>query len=189
MEYIDTGKRKRVYTKYGFIIEHINSVASRNNALVLKNEKLGQSLMEKDHMALVALFNYMIGNPDWSVTGLHNMKVLKINDINFPNPLPVPYDFDYSGIINAEYAIPSENLGIKSITERLYRGICLPEEALMSGKKVLLENKEELFKIIEDFSYLSKNERRELSSYLINSFDIIENESSFHREIISKCMD
>ncbi|MDX2443011.1 MAG: hypothetical protein QNK30_04335 [Bacteroidales bacterium] len=189
MEYIDTGKKKKVYSKYGFIIEHVNSVASRNNAFVLKNEKLGQAIMDKDHMALVALFEYMVGNPDWSITGLHNMKVLKINDINLPNPLPVPYDFDYSGIINTEYAIPSEDLGIESITERLYRGICLPEEALRNGKEVLLKNKDELFRIIEEFSYLNKRERKELSSYLNTSFDIIESESSFNREIINNCID
>ena len=189
MEYIDTGKKKKkVFKKYGFLIEHINSVAERNNAFVMKNEKLGQSVMEKNHMALVALFEYMIGNIDWSITGLHNMKILKINDHNLPEPIPVPYDFDYSGIIDAEYAIPSAKLRIGSVTERLYGGICLPEETIIEAKKVFIENRDAFIKIIEDFEYLDKKGKQKMINYLESFYPIVENEKAFQREIIDACV-
>ena len=188
MEYVDTGKKKKVFSKYGFIIEHVNSVAERSNAFVLKNEKLGQNVMNNDQLAIVAMFEYMIGNTDWSVTGLHNIKVLKINDFNYPDPFPVPYDFDYSGIIDADYAIPTENLGIESVTERLYRGICLPEATVQNAREVFVENKSELFKIIENYQYLDKKEKRKMTSYLESFFDTIESENSFRSEIVESCI-
>lgn len=188
MEYIDTGKKKKVFSKYGFIIEHINSVSERSNAFVLKNEKLGQNIMNKDRLAIVAMFEYMIGNTDWSVTGLHNIKVLKINDFNYPDPFPVPYDFDYSGMVDADYAIPTEDLGIKSVTDRLYRGICLPEANVQNAKKVFIENKSELFKVIENYQYLDKREKRGMTNYLESFFDIIESENSFRYEIVESCI-
>ena len=188
MEYIDTGKKNKVFNKYGFLIEHINSVAERNNAFVMKNEKLGQSVMEKNHLALVALFEYMIGNVDWSITGLHNMKILKIYDHTLPDPIPVPYDFDYSGIIDAEYAIPNAKLEIASVRERLYRGICLPEEAILEAKEVLIANRDAFIKIIEDFEYLDKKVKQKMIYYLESFYPIVENERSFKREIIDACV-
>ena len=70
-------------------------------------------------MATVAVFEYMIGNTDWSVPYLHNIRLF---DNGQAGSLPVPYDFDYSGIVEASYAIPPEQLGIQSVRERLYRG-------------------------------------------------------------------
>ncbi|MEA1898407.1 MAG: hypothetical protein U9N53_12180, partial [Bacteroidota bacterium] len=187
MEYIDTQEKDKPFVKYGFIIEHINSVAERNNSLRIKSEKLAQNLMDKNMMALVALFEFMIGNTDWSVTGLHNMKIIKSKDFTKHEPFPVPYDFDYSGMVNARYAIPSEILEIESVRERKYWGVCLPEENIMNAKAIFLSRKNSLYKLVQEFPYLEKSPKREMVDYLDSFYRILDSDYLFKREIISGC--
>lgn len=101
-------------------------------------ERLGMRVVEDDHIALeqfapaqlsiLTLFQFMIGNTDWSVRKgraeaacCHNGKVLApaYSDSGW---VVLPYDFDLAGLINTKYAAPSEKLRIKSVHHRLYRG-------------------------------------------------------------------
>lgn len=187
MEYIDTEGKDKTFVKYGFIIEHINSVADRNNSLRLKNENLTQKLMDKESMALLALFAFMIGNTDWSVTGLHNIKIIKSKDFTKHDPFPVPYDFDYSGMVNASYAIPSEILGIESVRERKYWGVCLPEENLDKVKMIFLNRKSSIYKLVREFPYIEKSPKRGMVNYLDSFYRILDSDYLFKRDILSGC--
>jgi len=187
MEYIDTQGKDKPFVKYGFIIEHINSVAERNNCLRLKNKNLAQRLMEKDMMALVAIFEFMIGNTDWSVTGLHNIKIIKSKDFTIPNPYPVPYDFDYSGMVNASYAIPSDILSIESVRERKYWGVCLPEENIQNAKAIFLSRKNSFYKLIQEFPYLEKSTKRGMVDYLDSFYRVLDSDFLFKRDVLSGC--
>jgi hypothetical protein len=42
--------------------------------------------------------------------------------------VPIPYDFDHSGLMKAGYAKSSEILEISSITHRLYRGLAYDKQ-------------------------------------------------------------
>ncbi len=66
-------------------------------------------------MDLLAMFQYMIGNGDYSVTGRHNLRILAMATSGPSGFIPVPYDFDYTGLVNTHYAIPGESLGIKNV--------------------------------------------------------------------------
>jgi hypothetical protein len=187
MEYIDTEGKDKTFVKYGFIIEHINSLADRNNSMRLKNENLAQRLLDKDMMALVSLFNFMIGNTDWSVTGLHNIKIIKSNDFTKEAPFPVPYDFDYSGMVNASYAIPSETLGIESVRQRKYWGVCLPEENIQNAKIVFLNRKTSIYNVVLEFPYLEKSVKRAMENYLDSFYRILDSDYLFKRDVLSQC--
>ncbi len=189
MQYIDSKGKRKPFVKYGFLIEHLNAMATRNNAIRIDNEKLGMKLMDPEGMARVALFNYMIGNCDWSITGLHNMKVIKIKDFTVQYPQPVPYDFDYSGFVDAEYAVPPENLGLESIRERRYIGICLPETTTASAIRLFLEKKAAMYKVINDFDYLSKKEKKELLRYIDSFFRVLDSDFLIRRDIYSTCIE
>ena len=64
----------------------------------------------------------MIGNTDWSVPNQHNCKVLSGMNIEHSDlGTIVPYDFDYSGLVDADYAVPYEGLALESVRERRYR--------------------------------------------------------------------
>ena len=71
----------------------------------------------------MAVFQYMIGNTDWSAEFLHNIKAIAFDSLSIPSV--VPYDFDHAGIVDAPYALPAEQLQLTSIRERRFRGYCI----------------------------------------------------------------
>ena len=77
---------------------------------------------ERDHFLKMAVFQFMIGNTDWSVPYLQNIKFITKDSTKAP--LTVPYDFDHAGIVSAPYALPAEELEMSSVLERRYRGYC-----------------------------------------------------------------
>ena len=117
--YADSLGKRPAETHWGFLLEDDSEVAKRNRVKVSTLKQSTMAYADSLSMATVAVFEYMIGNTDWSVPYLHNIRLF---DDGQAGSLPVPYDFDYSGIVEASYAIPPEQLGIQSVRERLYRG-------------------------------------------------------------------
>lgn len=129
--YRDSDDAELVVTEQAFLIESIAEVAARNN---LERKKIKQTEVEQldpTYTVLATMFQFMIGNTDWSVRkapeGLnccHNGRVLgpEGEDSGFK---VVPYDFDQAGLINAEYALPAEPLRLRSVRQRLWRGRCV----------------------------------------------------------------
>ncbi|WP_020606379.1 hypothetical protein [Spirosoma spitsbergense] len=117
--YADSLGKRTPETHWGFLLEDDSEVAKRNGVKVSNLKQSSMYYADSLSMATVAVFEYMIGNTDWSVPYLHNIRLFANGQAG---SLPVPYDFDYSGIVEASYAIPPEQLGIQSVRERLYRG-------------------------------------------------------------------
>jgi hypothetical protein len=167
VDYISTTQKNKVIRSYGFFIEPLEILAERLKAVPVASPALNQKNIIPEMMDRVAIFNYMIGNTDWSVPGQHNCRVL--SQANFENPglgIIIPYDFDYSGLVNAHYAIPAEGLGIDNVTQRRFLGACRPEEAYVKALKEFSDKKPELYKVINDFEYLSEKEKKSVTSYL-----------------------
>lgn len=119
--YLDATARRSPETRYAFFLENDNRMAQRNRTHLLPTKGVGQAETERSQMGLVTVFEYLIGNTDWSVAALHN--IVLIEDTTGVIS-PVPYDFDWSGLISPPYAFPDSRLGIRTVRERLYRGYC-----------------------------------------------------------------
>ncbi len=139
-------------------------------------------------MDRMALFNYMIGNTDWSVPNQHNCKILNPHTFSAtPLGIIVPYDFDYSGLVDADYAIPYEALGLESVRERRYVGICRSEETFTKALEEFVEKREEFYNIINDFPLLSDKEKLKMTRYLDQFYDGIDKHNSMVLKIRSEC--
>ena len=125
LNYRDTSGKIKPGDAYTFIIESEKALAKRRECISLESKKISARALDPETAAILYVFQYMIGNTDWSVPGLHNMKLLKTMDVSKPNPMPVAYDFDYAGIVDAPYAIPGDHVNIDDVTEREYMGYCL----------------------------------------------------------------
>ena len=91
----------------------------------MKTTSLTQRDIDPYVMDRLAIFNYMVSNWDWSIAGQHNVEVIKpVNNNSAGLGKAIPYDFDLTGVVNAEYAVPPPSLGIKDIRERLFLGVC-----------------------------------------------------------------
>ena len=188
IDYIDSNQKQKTFTKYGFLIEHIKALAKRKNCIELENEQLAQKWMNKETMPLLCVFQYMIGNTDWSVAGLHNLKVLKSENYATPQPYPIPYDFDYAGFVDAEYAVPTEGLGLESVKVRAFRCICFEESSIYEAVDHIVSEKDALYKLIDEFEYLEKRDKGFLTKYLNSFFKMTENDKIVKRELINACL-
>jgi len=113
-------------TRYALISEDPERMAERLGGTLLEEPGVRMGELHASHTALLGVFQYFVANTDWSVPGLHNIELLRVRDTTFA----VPYDFDWSGVIAPRYARPAELLPIRSVRERIYRGLCQPLEAL-----------------------------------------------------------
>jgi len=169
VNYVDSLNPKRSIREYGFLIENEKELAARNNAIIIENLKIGQNHMDNYEMTRVALFNYMIGNTDWSVAEQHNVKVLKIDEPTSEKGIPVTYDFDYSGFVNTTYSSPNDQIPITHVTERYFQGGCYSDEVFRKVIEEFENLKPELMKTIEEFPYM-QNGQKKLAASFINSF-------------------
>jgi hypothetical protein len=121
------------------------------------------------------MFQYMIGNTDYSSYDLHNMILISDSTRRFP-PLPVPYDFDWSGLISANYAVPHPVVGTDHVTERVYRGFKKEEFIVYHTIKVFNARKPEIYQLFENFDLLEAKKKKDVVKYLDGFYEIINNE-------------
>ncbi len=129
--YRDSEGKKKDLVAPAFLLESDNEVADRLGMKEHDVSIINPEQLDPAHASLYALFQYLIANTDWStIKGpgeegcCHNGKVVIPPDTN-AGWLVIPYDFDQAGIINTRYSMPAEELGIRSVRQRLYRGRCL----------------------------------------------------------------
>jgi hypothetical protein len=183
----DTGKEGKSYDAYGFLIENLEEMAERNHAVVVKNKNLCQRNMETEQMNRVAVFNYMIGNTDWAVPTLHNIKVLKSLDLNSDKGIPVPYDFDYAGLVDAQYAAPATALPIQDVTERFFLGVCENNVSLDTVAEEFVQLKSRILGTIENFPYMNDRNRKSAYTYIDNFYRTYRNEGSLVHTLTRTC--
>jgi hypothetical protein len=187
LKYIDTGRKDKVTEDWGFIIEPENMMAERNNAMAIKNDRLSLATVNKDWMDKVAYFNYMIGMCDYSVTGRHNLKILTLKEYGTTGFIPIPYDFDYTGLVDASYATPGEDLGITTVRERYYLGACRSEEVHEKTIQWLASYQDEIKDLILNFEYMDESERVEMVEYIESYYKSSESKGFIKRSIQPTC--
>jgi hypothetical protein len=121
--YRDTLGKMAPMTTWAFFTEDIDDLAHRTHRKVMKANGALFADLEQEPLARLSVFEYLIGNTDWSISGLHNIALL--TDSMALNITALPYDFDWTGAVDARYAFPDSRLPIKRVTDRLYRGLCL----------------------------------------------------------------
>lgn len=185
MTYKDSKQKAKSYSQYAFLIEDMNDLASRNNCREIKKRAFSTEGTNRQQMTLISLFQYMIGNTDWSVPQYHNIKLMVPQNDTLARPYAVPYDFDYAGIVDAPYAIPNDDLGITSVKERLYRGYERTMEELQEALDIFKEKKDRIMFTIDNFALLSKRTRQEMTGYLEGFYETIDDKHSLRRIFIS----
>lgn len=189
IDYKDTGKRKRNYSQYGFLIEPIDLLAKRNNAVEIEAKLIPATEVEPFDTDVAALFQYMIGNTDWRIKVGHNTKFVKSMDVVSTHVIPVPYDFDFSGFVGTYYAFPQEWTSIQSIYNREYLGYCRDDEQYIKVVKHFLMHKDDINSTVASFSHLSEKTREVLLNYLDSFFEMLEDEDWILNTLKDECRD
>ena len=170
-------------TKTGFLIEADEQMAERNRGEMLEVEVFNPAQTDDDQSALVALFQYMIGNTDYSAAYFHNAVLLR-RDTDF---LVVPYDFDWSGVVDARYAVPDPQLDIRNVRERVYRGFCRDDTDHQALVARFNAQREAVWALYEGMAELDDGQRERALKYYQRFYETINDSGKYEREILRPC--
>jgi len=132
----------------------------------------------------------MIGNTDWSVPIRHNTLTIAQGQYGgLESGIIIPYDFDYSGLVNTDYAIPFEGLGLESVRERKYLGVCRSESEFLEALAEFRDKKEEIYKVINDFEYLDARNKKEMINYLEGFYKSFDKRNSIVFQLLKDCLE
>jgi hypothetical protein len=148
--YRDTENESAEIQEPAFFIERIGEIADRTQLKRQRVRRVEATQLDPAYATLHALFQFMVGNTDWSVKMApddsdccHNGRVLSPRGES-SGWMVVPYDFDQSGIVNPRYAMPAPQLGISTVRQRLYRGRCIHNDQLDGVIRLFNERRAEL---------------------------------------------
>ncbi len=187
INYVGTESDKHSEVSYGFFIEPDNVLEKRIHATEIKQKYMLQDNTRLDLVTKLAIFQYMIGNTDWAVTTLHNIKLF-VTDPAKP-PYAIPYDFDWSGLIQTVYARPLPRFGIESVKERVYRGYCRSMETYKKYFAFFDEKKPAIYSLYENCDLLKPKERKRIIKYLDEFYDVIHDDRGIRNEFLNSCLE
>ena len=184
--YADTDPGKKPNTRLGIFFEDIDDLAKRMEGRELPVPRQMFQYVEQDQLLFMSLFQYMIGNTDYSIVALHN--VIMLDDAKGVRRT-VPYDFDYSGLVNAHYARPFPKLPIVSVQDRLWRGPCKTEAEVNEALAPFREKKAELLALPASLTTLGLDDgsRKYTEKYLNEFFEIVGNPNKLKKNLVSDC--
>jgi hypothetical protein len=185
INYVDAATGKTLTTRYGMFIENDDDVARRAEARSVEIPRVPFKDLEPESLNLMMVFEYMIGNTDVSIVKVHNVKLI-VNQARVIRP--VPYDFDFSGLVDTPYANPDPRLGIVSVTERLYRGPCRTEAELGPALERFRAQKTAVLALYDSLPDLTQAYRKRARSYLEEFYSTIENRDRAKKAFIDGCV-
>ncbi len=183
--YIDSLDESSPKIHSAFIIEPEEDFAIRKGLNEIENVKISQSSIDTMNMATIAVFEYMIGNTDWSVPAQHNIKLYHKDK---KKVFAVPYDFDHSGLVGTNYATPHPILGIGSVEDRLYRSIHFPAEVFNKVFQKFEKVKPEIYKIYLSENTLEERYKKFVIQYLDEFYKKIADRAATLREFNESAM-
>lgn len=194
IDYIEADSGKLIYSRTGFFIEDTDDAAKRNGVKEIDVSGISVAQLNANAAARFALFQYMIGNLDWSMhDGLagkdccHNAKLIGDKSTPLSNLVPVPYDFDYSGIVDAPYAVPPEDISVRSVRTRRFRGFCAHNAEIRDAAAVFIEKRETIYGVLDGVPGLNNGKKNKSVRYLHSFFRNISDVDRFEKQLLDKC--
>lgn len=191
--YVDThDARPDSLTRFAFFIEDEEHVAARHGLVALKVPGVHPTQADWEYLNLVGVFQYMIGNTDWSAfmpepgnpECCHNTQPI---GTNWGAVKPVPYDFDVTGLVNPRYAVPDPRLRIRNVRQRLYRGFCGSPAALQPVLARFNERRDAVYALYRETPGLREKTVEQTLQYFDKFYDVINDPKAVERELHRRC--
>jgi len=183
--YYDTRLNKKDFEIHSFFMEDKDHAAERNNAFV-RDRVLTPFDLNNDNFQKLSVFQYIIGNKDWYITSRKNIIIMQHADTSM-GLYAVPYDFDFSGMVNAEYSKP-RGVPEDLLVERwVYKGLCYTDDEFKRifefyrGKRPVFES------IIKNQKLISNYTKKQIIRYISDFYTITENSELFRQEFLDNC--
>lgn len=173
--YVDMETRQAYFTRYAFFIESEMEMAERLNAVTHKSNVV-QYYLDRGNAITMAMFQYMIGNNDWYATSKHNTSILKLNKTG--KLIAIPFDFDWSKLVNANYTKPEDVPESFLKERRVYKGLCLESEEFEKYQQLFNSKKELTIGLVKALIDLPQQRKHESLRYIDRFYKILNKSSS-----------
>lgn len=186
---------KPVASRIGFFVEDPDDAAKRNGLQEYRTpSQIRSTQLDAMAAARAALFEYMIGNTDWSMRSgpagdvcCHNFRLFGAT-ATASGLTPVPYDFDQSGLVNAPYAVAAEQLHINSVRERRYRGYCIHNAQALAAAAEFRAKRAEIVATLSAVPGLTERYRSGAVGYLDGFFRDIATDADVTKRVLKTCI-
>ena len=186
MTYMENAGGRPLTTRYAFLMEEFSVVAAQagGEEIATKGAKKGD--LDPYHDALIGVFQYFIGNTDFSISGLHNAELIQRPDGTI---FPVAYDFDFSGAVNARYATVDPSLTVKNVRDRLFRGMCVETAEFNRVIALFNDKKSAIYALYSDEvgQRMARRTVDETLKYFDEFYRTIKDPRKVKREILDAC--
>jgi hypothetical protein len=182
--YVDSASAKPGPTRYGIVLEEEEQLAARLGGQPLEAHGAQPHHLSAYQTTVLAVFQFMVGNTDWSIGGLHNIVLVQ-------TPLdvfPVPYDFDFAGLVKARYAAPDPRMGVKEVTERVYRGTCATVDEIANVVELFRTRRDSVYAVLGETPGLTERNARRVRDYLDQFYELIAQPNRVRREMAQRCI-
>lgn len=183
VRYRESSALGRPPAHYGFFTEHFDALASRAGAERPERGSFEADSLDAQSAAVLALFQFMIGNTDWSIARERNTLLL----LRDGRQLPVPYDLDMSGLVDAHYAGPAPGLPIDGVRDRYFLGYCQPGtdwDALLTH---FLDARDRVLAMPGTIPGLSRKSLRAATRFLEGFYAILANPEAWQGQVVTAC--
>ena len=170
--------------RYAFFIEEAEAMAERLEALYLEIRQASARSFGSEQAVRLSVFQYMVGNTDWSMVRFHNAEVLQNSEGVY---VPVPYDFDWTGFVSPRYARPNERLGIRNIRQRIYRGFCRENFDFSTVYSQFVEVRTDIEALYTGQVGLEEDNRRDAVEYVDDFYEDIESPQRARNRLERDC--
>jgi hypothetical protein len=195
IEYQDSSGRP-LTSRVGFFLEEIDDVGRRNG---LREAKVGSRIpvasLSRADAARVALFEYMVGNLDWALQAgpdgdncCHNIPLVSAGGGGAPPIFPVPYDWDFSGLVDTPYAVPPDGINVNSVRQRRYRGFCQHNAEARAAIAQYRAMQAPLMATFVTVPGIDERMARKANAYLGGFFADIATDASAEAKVLKTCL-
>lgn len=183
-----------IAARIGFFLEDLGDVARRNGVReVHAGQRIPVNFLTQADAARYALFQHMIANHDWAMNAgpagdecCHNAKL--IGTAAPGAAMPVPYDFDFSGLVNAPYAVAPDVLRIDSVTERVYRGYCAHNAEAIAAARDMRATEPQILGLLGQIPGLTPKKQQSAATFLARFFADIDSDADVSAHVLSHCV-
>ncbi len=194
--YVDTANDRADRVNFAFMIEHDDLLAKRLDMDVSKAPKTTVAALDRAHTNLGSVFQYLIGNTDFSPimaapgeSCCHNYVLLEPEGDDQRPQLAVPYDFDMSGIVNARHAEPNPRFNLRSVKNRLYRGRCANNAYLDDTLQAFRDRRQAINQLVTGSPHMSATTKKRVRNYIDDFYKTIDNPKAVNSRLVRKCLD
>ena len=180
-----------LFERYAFLIEDEDLLGERLGLEPAEVKSAPAARLAGEQAALVAVFEYLIANTDFSLIAgpaddicCHNIVLYRAGD----ELLPVPYDFDFAGLVGAPYAVPNPKLKIRSVRTRLYRGRCEHNEHLPAAVQAFRNARADIMRLVDTVPGLEDDQRGRSRRFIEQFYKTIDSDRRVSSRLLRRCL-